>query len=316
MPVTTVDGELQPISDGDVVALQTSGAVDTLFRVESQHNSLFVTEQCNSFCLMCSQPPRKVDDIEERLALNSRVVRLMPRSLKSLGITGGEPTLLGTHLAELLSLCRSALPLTEIAILSNGRRLADPSFAETIGEATSDKILFTIPLYSDNPLGHDFIVQANGAFNETVLGFYNLAALGIRSEVRVVLHRQSAPRLAQLAKFVQKNLPFVERVVFMGMEMTGFARANESQLWIEPADYMNQLADAIEHLTTFGVSTAIYNLPRCLVPSSLWPNLKQSISDWKREYLPACETCSEKSQCSGVFGTSSRLSLNIRPFEH
>jgi hypothetical protein len=79
---------------GDVVALNPSGRVRTLYRRRSASNSLFATERCNSFCLMCSQPPRNVDDswrVNELL----RTVQLMDPETGELGITGGEPTLLG-----------------------------------------------------------------------------------------------------------------------------------------------------------------------------------------------------------------------------
>jgi His-Xaa-Ser system radical SAM maturase HxsC len=314
LPTVIVEDSIQPLSNGDVISLTTSGRVDTMFRGGSDHNSLFVTEQCNSYCLMCSQPPRRVDDLEHFLTLNARAVGLMPKDVRYLGITGGEPTLLGTRLADLVKLCRSALPDTYLTILSNGRRFADGSLANAIAATADDHVLFTIPLYADNELRHDYIVQASGAFNETVMGFYNLAALGVRSEVRVVLHRESVDRLPQLARFIQNNLPFVEQVAFMGLEMTGLARANEDLLWIEPPEYMPGLFEAIDHLSSFGIRASIYNLPRCVVPKSLWPFLRLSISDWKREYLPACSGCSERNHCGGLFGTSSRLSLSLRPF--
>lgn len=308
LPRVTVAEEIQPLATGDVVAVHESGRIDTMFRVESNHNSLFVTEQCNSYCLMCSQPPRRVDDLEHHLTLNVRALRLMPDNVAVLGITGGEPTLLETRLADLIRLCRITLPAAQIEILSNGRKLADEKLAVAIAASSDNNVLFTIPLYADNSLRHDYIVQAEGAFNETILGFYNLASLGVRSEVRVVLHRESVTRLPQLARFVQKNLPFVEQVAFMGLEVTGLARAHGELLWVEPPDYMEALQEAIDHLVGFGVRASIYNLPRCLVPPRLWPYLQHSISDWKREFGEVCNGCRERTNCGGLFGTSSRVS--------
>jgi len=244
--------------------------------------------------------------------MNVRALRLMPRSTSVVGITGGEPTLLGARLVELLSVCRSELPSAQIDVLTNGRRFIDRNFARKVGEVADDKVLFTIPLYADNPVRHDYIVQSRGAFEETVSGIYALAEVRARSEIRVVLHRESVGRLLHLARFIQKNIPFVDQVVFMGLEMTGLARSNNHLLWIEPLDYMDQLEMAIEYLTDFGIATSIYNLPRCLTSRRLWPFLRKSISDWKREFLPECEACSERVECGGVFGTSTRLSAHIR----
>src|SRR5690348_13435464 len=50
------------ISTNDIVSVEPSGTVRTLIRHNSRSNTLFATDRCNSFCLMCSQPPREVDD--------------------------------------------------------------------------------------------------------------------------------------------------------------------------------------------------------------------------------------------------------------
>lgn len=303
---------LDHLVEEDIVAVHPSGRVDTLFRIASPNNSLFVTEQCNSRCLMCSQPPRQVDDIGYFFALNRTLVPLLPKSLPTLGVTGGEPTLLGQYLVDLLRIVAVELPETQLEILSNGRALSQPQIAHAIGGASTAKILFTIPLYSDFGPQHDYIVQASGAFTQTVLGLYNLARFGVRSEIRVVLHRQSVGRLPALARFIQRNLPFVEHVAFMGMEHTGYARMHDDVLWMDPPDYASELEVAVGYLNAFGYPVSLYNLQPCLVPASLWPFLRASISDWKREYLPECDGCLMRAECGGVFGTSRRQSELIR----
>ena len=69
--LTTVDGninvylsnEFDYLNDGDIVKLDFKNKrINTLFRVKSEHNTLLLTERCNHFCLMCSQPPKNTDD--------------------------------------------------------------------------------------------------------------------------------------------------------------------------------------------------------------------------------------------------------------
>jgi hypothetical protein len=50
-----------------------------------------------------------------------------------------------------------------------------------------------IPLYADVDTIHDYVVQVRGAFDETVLGLYNLAQNQVPIEIRVVLHAQTEP---------------------------------------------------------------------------------------------------------------------------
>jgi His-Xaa-Ser system radical SAM maturase HxsC len=172
-----------------------------------------------------------------------------------------------------------------------------------------------IPLYSDVSHLHDFVVQAKGAFDETVRGILNLKSLGQRVEIRVVLHQQTYRRLPQLAQFIARNLRFVDQVALMGLEMTGFTRANLAQLWIDPIDYQNELEQAVDELVAHGVQTSIYNHQLCLLPERLWPFARRSISDWKNEFMPECAGCAKIDQCGGFFSSAKlRYSDHIKPF--
>ena len=55
-----LDGRFGYLAAGDVIAFDPgSRQFRVLFRRASKHNSFLVTERCNHYCLMCSQPPRK-----------------------------------------------------------------------------------------------------------------------------------------------------------------------------------------------------------------------------------------------------------------
>src|SRR5437588_213694 len=75
---------------GDIVRVdERAGHLRVLYRRNSLHNVLFFTERCNSRCLMCSQPPRAIDDgylIDEIL----EALPLMSKETTELCITGGE----------------------------------------------------------------------------------------------------------------------------------------------------------------------------------------------------------------------------------
>ena len=58
--IAQLDRRFGYLSDGDVVALDTgSRRFRVLYRKKSSHNSFLVTERCDNYCLMCSQPPKK-----------------------------------------------------------------------------------------------------------------------------------------------------------------------------------------------------------------------------------------------------------------
>src|SRR5260370_21116252 len=52
------------LADGDVIALDpASRRFRVLFRRASKNNTILVTERCNHYCLTCSQPPPKRNDV-------------------------------------------------------------------------------------------------------------------------------------------------------------------------------------------------------------------------------------------------------------
>jgi His-Xaa-Ser system radical SAM maturase HxsC len=297
---------LDHLSDGDIVVINTDGVVNTLYRVNSFQNSILVTERCNSNCLMCSQPPKDRDDIPYLHSIHKQLLPLIPKDCLELGITGGEPTLMGNLFFDLLNQIRKELPETEIHCLTNGRTFAWNNFANELGNLEIDRLMLGIPLYSDYAQIHDYVVQAEGAFEQTMLGLYNLASNGVRIEIRIVLHKQTIPRLGKLARFIYKNLPFVEHIAFMGLEYQGYTPHNIDKLWIDPVDYMNELGDAVTYLSSKDMNVSIYNSQLCLMPKELWHFSRKSISDWKNIYMEECGNCSVLETCGGLFASGQK----------
>lgn len=287
--------------EGHIVTIEPgSGFIRTIFRPESPHNTIFTTDRCNSNCIMCSQPPKEVDDrhlVEENL----KMLSLIQVSPEYMGMTGGEPTLLGPDLIRLLEATRDRLPNTHIHMLTNGRLYKDLAFVRRIADVKHPSFISAIPLYADVAGVHDYIVQAQGAFDETVEGLYNAAEAGIAVEIRIVLHKQSIPRLKQLAEFIYWNFPFASHVAFMGLENMGYVKKNWEDLWIDPVEYMDSLGQSIRYLYLRRMNVSIYNLQLCLLPQSLWSFARKSISDFKNEYLDVCTPCSVREYCCGLF---------------
>lgn len=307
-------GILQYLGDGDIVRINPrAGEMWVMYRRHSSTNSLLLTERCNSWCIMCSQPPKASEDgLLVRAWLDA--IPLMSKETKELGFTGGEPTLLGDSFLELVKSCRDHLPTTGLHILSNGRLFNYLSFANKLAEITHPNLVVGIPLYSDLAWHHDYVVQAPGSFDQTIRGILNLARCGIRVEVRIVLHSESLKRLVPLAKYIARNLPFVEHVALMGLEPIGFAKSNFRSLWVDPVDYQEELREAVDGLVSGGVNVSIYNHQLCVLPIQLWQFARQSISDWKNVYLPVCQNCAVQDRCGGFFHSATQKhSRSIAP---
>ena len=292
------------IDEGDILRIDLQRkTIKSLYRKKSLHNSFLITERCNSHCLMCSQPPKLAND--DFLADDIiEAIPLINRDAEFIGITGGEPTLLKDKFLKILSLISSYLPKTQLDVLTNGRNFKDFALARDVSLSSNTNLQLCIPLYSDVSDIHNYVVQADDAWNETIKGILNLKRLNIKVEIRVVLHKQTYSRLPQLCEFISKNLGFVDHVALMGLEMMGFTKINIADLWIDPKDYQKELIEACEILERFRIPTSIYNHQLCLLDKSLWCYARKSISDWKNIYMEECDNCEVKDQCGGFFASA------------
>src|SRR5260370_39116757 len=79
--------DLDYLADGDVIRLWPKAqAARVLYRRNSSHNHFLLTERCNHYCLMCSQPPKDVDDswiVDDVLA----AIPLIDPSTQEIGFT-------------------------------------------------------------------------------------------------------------------------------------------------------------------------------------------------------------------------------------
>jgi His-Xaa-Ser system radical SAM maturase HxsC len=301
--IVSIGSEFSYISDGDIIRFNpTDSSVRVVYRRNSPNNYFLITEQCNSYCIMCSQPPRDIDDsylVDEIL----ETIPLIDKSTREIGLSGGEPTLIGDKLVGLIKKFKNYLPSTTLHILTNGRLFSNYSYAKKFESIEHQDCMFGVPLYADLPELHDYIVQADNAFDQTIKGILNLKKYGQRVEIRVVVHHENYSRLEFLAEYIARNLTFVDQVVFMGLEPTGFAKVNMGVLWIDPVEYQKELVKAINILDRYRIVSKIYNIQLCLLDPSISHKSVRSISDWKTEYIDECLECVKSADCCGLFGT-------------
>jgi His-Xaa-Ser system radical SAM maturase HxsC len=286
---------------GDVVAVTPAKElVQVLYRDSDCHHTVFLTNRCNSNCLMCSQPPTRGDD-SWLVAEADQVARHIKSTPKTIGFTGGEPLLLGANLRRLLDIYADLHPNANIEVLTNGRlfssdRLANEVLADRIHLAT-----WLVPLYGHADFLHDFVVQVPGAFDETILGLLTLHRFKQPIQLRTVLIEPVLQVLPDLCEFIGRNLPFVREVALMGCEPTGFALANREHCEIDLRDWGATIKEAIHRLRRFDLPVVIMNFPLCALEMDLWQYSHQSISDWKRVFAPECAGCALKHRCPGLF---------------
>jgi His-Xaa-Ser system radical SAM maturase HxsC len=291
----------EPLNNGDVAEV-TPGrtGVHVLFRESDVHHTVFLTNRCNSRCLMCSQPPTRQDDswlADEAI----KVAMHMRISPKTVGFTGGEPLILEGKLREVIDAFATFHPDTQIDLLTNGRRLADPGLATELLRDMQHPITWFVPLYGHADFLHDFVVQAPGAFDQTIAGLLTLHSYGQRIQLRIVLLEPVLRYLPEFCEFICRNLPFVFEVALMGCEPIGFALANRDSCEVNICEWDKELEMSVQRLVRGGLRPVLMNLPLCAIKPELWRYAHQSISDWKRTFVAECDSCVVKTDCSGLF---------------
>ena len=122
---------------------------------------------------------------------------------------------------SILAQCRDQLPKIALQVLTNGRAFSRSEIVDAWSGVKHPDLIAAIPVYSAVDHVHDHVVQAKGAFDETILGILKLKDRGQRVEVRVVLHALTAPLISETCRWLARNLPFVDHVALMGLENTG-----------------------------------------------------------------------------------------------
>lgn len=295
--------DVEEFHEGDVVTINNKGEITFLYEIGSTSNAVFATGKCNHRCIMCPQPP--VIQEEDMTPFNMKLISLFDRNTQEVGITGGEPTMIGDKLFDLIKQIKKYTPKAAISILSNGVKFADRDYAMKLALCNCCDLQIDVPIFSDIAELHNEIVGAQ-TFYKTVQGLYNLALFGIRIGIRIVVHRKTYKRLPQLADYIYHNFPFVCNVAFMQMETIGMAEENINDLWIDPYDYNQQLVEAVNILRSRGLHASVYNAQLCVLPESIREIAVQSISEWKDIYLEECDGCKLIGQCGGFFASNKK----------
>jgi His-Xaa-Ser system radical SAM maturase HxsC len=243
-----------------------------------------------------------------------QAIPLLDPSTATIGISGGEPTLLGRRLVDLVRRIRVFLPNTRVEILSNAILFKHFRFAQDIAQAGMPNISIGVPIHADSPELHDRIAGRKGAFDDTILGLLNLQRSGVPVELRVILQKPAIPRLTALGDFIARNLCFATHVAFMGLERAGKANIAWNDLWPDPENFRQPLAATVRRLLQLHMNVSVYNLPLCTLDPSLWAVACQSISDWKNEFPEQCNACSVRHRCCGLFRLEgNQLALSVHP---
>lgn len=272
------------------VYLLVNNRKQLLFRIENRELTFFLTSKCNQQCIMCPQE-LNIDSADNDLVVQRVIDNLDYSFLDGICFTGGEPLLKEKFIEQILQKSPKRIFIT---ILTNGTIIPSEKILK------SKRVKLCVPLYSYSDDIHNYMT-GGFSFYKVIENLMKISQYETLIELRFVMTKKNVTNLVEYARFVCRNLPFVQNVAFMGMELTAEARKNKIELWCNPREYLNDLIKSIDILISFGMTAWIYNLPLCLFEEKYRKYLVKSISPWKIKYLKKCEYCEMKNDCGGFF---------------
>ena len=297
----------EEVTHGDIILERDSGRIQKLHDASSSSALVYITNQCNSNCVMCpdsaKQRSRQSNITEDYL---KEYLSLLPSDLEHVDITGGEPTLLKDALPEIIEKTMEQTEHAEILMLSNGRSFAVKAYTERFAGFSGNRFKIEIPIHSADEAIHDYIAGCLGSFKQTVRGIHNLLACRIQVGIRIVVSKLNYQELERIIHFIHREFPQILYVNIMGMEVLGNAWKNRENVWVEFEEIKPYLENGVKACIESGLNTRLYNFPLCLFEERYWYCYKKSISDYKIRYFPECGGCREKEKCGGFFFSTFR----------
>lgn len=283
----------QPKNESEKICdlmIREKGKDYLLFRIENRELTFFITSKCNHRCIMCPQK-LDIDSIDNDLIVQRVIDNLDYAVLDEICFTGGEPLLKMQFIEQLVQKSPKCINIT---ILTNGTIMPSEIILK------SPRVKLCVPLYAPYDELHNKMTGSS-SFYRVIENLMKISKYDTLIELRFVMSKLNWNCLEEYARFVWRNLPFVQGVAFMGMELTAEAHKNKNDLWINPKDYIDFLQKAVDYLNDYNVATWIYNLPLCLFSEKYRKFVVKSISPWKIKYLQKCESCNMKEFCGGIF---------------
>ncbi|OGO15309.1 MAG: hypothetical protein A2Z14_02295 [Chloroflexi bacterium RBG_16_48_8] len=296
---------------------------------------LAITYRCNNECSHCynarsrSYPELETQDWKHILEM------LWEIGIPHICFTGGEATL-RQDLPELVAYAGHLGQIT--GLLTNGRRLSDPDYLQSLLDAGLDHVQIT--LESHDPEIHDTMVQSRSAWRQTVEGIKNSlqSRLYVMTnttllEPNAYLFERTIDFLAELGvptigcnaliyagagKSVGTGLPEKDLESLLQKVREKTDQTNQHLIWYTPTQYCH--FDPVQfELGVKACTAAMYNM--CIEPNgdvipcqSFYRSIGNILKDpwdtiwnhelslWLRErkYVPeVCQKCSVLRECGG-----------------
>lgn len=276
---------------------------------------LQVVRHCNHLCGFCSNPTTPYEhDFDSMRVLVDDFVR---RGYFGIILTGGEPTL-HPELPRITAYAREQG--LHVRMITNGSRLADPLFAQAMGEAGLQ--LVHVSVYSVRPDVEAELRGKPGTLPAAFAAVEAAHAAGIEVNINCVINKLNADHLDEGIRHWIRHHPYVRHFVWNNLDPSmGRAEVNQERFTPRLADFELSLHRAMRLLHKTGRTFRVEKVPLCYMTDFAWASTetrkivkgeerivffldaKQAVrqTEWGHIYTEACDACSLRTICGGLF---------------
>lgn len=271
-----------------------------------------IGETCNNNCTFCINPTESWAPLAPDDALRTVISSCAEQGYVRLSFLGGEPTL-HPQLPELVE-HSLASGFEEVMLITNGRRLGEPGYAQRLYDAGVRRALFM--LLSHKARVHDQITRRKGSLREALKGALRAQAAGIVVGANIPITRTNVDHLTEtagaLTTYGIKNFAFLYLSAYGNVLTSPGVMAPLEQTAAE-------LRRAIERLKDMDVTVHVDNFPFCYLPgyeeyivgemANPWREIAYpsgaivDVSDvfrFRKKRLPQCDGCRWDTVCGGI----------------
>lgn len=232
-------------------------------------------------------------------------------------LTGGEPTL---H-PELPRIAAYAHEQgLHVRLITNGSRLSQPDFAQALAEAGVR--LVHVSVYSVRPDVEAKLRGTEDTLPKAYAAIDNAARFGIEVNINCVINKLNADHLHENIQVLVRQHPHIPHFVWNNLDPSmGRAEVNQDAFTPRLAEFELSLHRAMKLLHRSGRTFRVEKVPLCYMTDFAWASTetrkivkeeerivhflddKQTVrqTDWGHIYTEACDACSLRSICGGLF---------------
>lgn len=297
--------ELKPIN-------KAKGSSSQSREVQKKRHLIDITGACNNDCLFCLFNGSR----DKSISIEEIILRIDHLNLKIgdlLVLSGGEPTL-RNDLIQIIEHANSEG--YNVSMISNGRGFSDKFFTEQVFEAGVHSV--TVDIHAHTQRLHDYITQRKGSFDETVSGVGNLLDVGATVIIKVMVNKLNYKYLEDIVKYICRNMPKVNSIVFASISVRGSALRNKERIVVKLIDAAPYIQKAIEKAKLSGIRIQLDMFPYCIFDKKYFGLIRTrkheslfllndsditecSSSSHIKRCIPICKDCRFNDKCPRVW---------------